>query len=259
MDLGAVDFVAKPTPHATPDLADIQVELLRKVHALRQLRLDKLRARMVAPPVLVAASPPVPPARRVAVIGASTGGPAALMQVLSAFPEPPPLSVVVAQHMPNGFTASFAARLDRFTAFSAREARDGDRLEPGHVLVAPGGCHVEFQNLDGEVRARVLPREPGDRYAPSVDRLFLSAAKHLGSELLAVVLTGMGDDGARGACAVKASGGTVVTESEESAVVFGMPQQAIRTGAVDAVLPLSRIAAAMGGLLERSDGGRADG
>jgi two-component system chemotaxis response regulator CheB len=184
-------------------------------------------------------------ARRVVAIGASTGGPAAVLAVLGSFTEPPPLAVVVSQHMPGGFTASFAERIDRFTAFSAREARERDRVEPGTVLVAPGGCHFGFESYDGEPRVRLAPRSPGDKYCPSVDRMFASAAEHFGAELMAVVLTGMGDDGAQGVRAVKEAGGTVVTESEESAVVFGMPQQAIRTGAVDAVLPLARIAGAI--------------
>ena len=247
LDLGAVDFIAKPTPRAAPALRSIQEELLRKVHALRELRMDKVRARLLAAPDPVDRAPRAGGAiRRIVAIGASTGGPAALMQVLSCFAEPPELAVVVAQHMPAGFTESFAARLDRFTAFSAREARDDDGLEAGHVLVAPGGCHVEFESRSGTPRLRVSRRSPADRYAPSVDRLFCSAAKHFGAELVAVVLTGMGDDGARGVLAVKQAGGMVVTESEETAVVFGMPRQAIRTGVVDAVLPLGRIATALG-------------
>ncbi len=246
LDLGAVDFIAKPTPKAAPELETIQEELLRKVHALRQLRMDKLRERLDSATDLLPRRPTrTSPARGVVAIGASTGGPAAVLQVLGAFTEPPPIAVVVSQHMPGGFTASFAERIDRFTAFSAREARELDRLEPGQVLVAPGGCHLEFATYDGEPRVRLVPRSPGDKYSPSVDRMFVSAAEHFGAELMAVVLTGMGDDGAQGVRAVKQAGGTVVTESEESAVVFGMPQQAIRTGAVDAVLALSRIAEAI--------------
>jgi two-component system chemotaxis response regulator CheB len=263
LDLGAVDFIAKPTPRAAPELESIQEELLRKVHALRQLRMDKLRERLASAPDLLPRRPASasPTARRVVAIGASTGGPAAVTQVLGAFTEAPPFAVVVSQHMPGGFTASFAERIDRFTAFSAREAREGDRLEPGRVLVSPGGCHIEFGTYDGEPRVRLAPRSPGDKYTPSVDRMFVSAAKHFGADLMAVVLTGMGDDGAQGVRAVKEAGGTVVTESEESAVVFGMPQQAIRTGAVDAVLPLARIAGAIdaglaGAAAARRPGGR---
>jgi two-component system chemotaxis response regulator CheB len=262
LDLGAVDFIAKPTPRAGPELETIQEELLRKVHALRQLRMDKLWQRLEAAPDLLPRRPRATgPVRRVVAIGASTGGPAAVIKVLGAFTERPSIAVVVSQHMPAGFTASFAERIDRFTAFSAREARERDPLEPGQVLVAPGGCHIEFCTYDAEPRVRLVPRSPGDKYSPSVDRMFVSAAKHFGAELMAVVLTGMGDDGAQGVRAVKEAGGTVVTESEESAVVFGMPQQAIRTGAVDAVLPLARIAGAIdaglpGALAARAVAGR---
>jgi two-component system chemotaxis response regulator CheB len=246
LELGAVDFIAKPTPRAAPELETIQEELLRKVHALRQLRMDRLRARVAAAPdLLPRRAAAAGAARRVVAIGASTGGPAAVLEVLGAFTDAPPVAVLVSQHMPAGFTASFAERIDRFTAFSAREARERDRLDAGRVLVAPGGCHIEFESYDGGPTVRLVPRSPGDKYSPSVDRMLISAAKHFGAELMAVVLTGMGDDGAQGVRAVKEAGGTVVTESEESAVVFGMPQQAIRTGAVDAVLPLARIAEAI--------------
>jgi two-component system chemotaxis response regulator CheB len=250
LDFGAVDFIAKPTPRAGPELEQIEQELLRKVHAVRQLRIEKVRDR------LEAASPVVPPAARapeaprpawaprLVAIGSSTGGPAALMQVLGSFVRAPAASLVVAQHMPEGFTRGFAERIDRLTPFEAREAGDGDEPRPGRVLVAPGGRHLEFERIGARTVVRLGEAAPGDKYAPSVDRLFASAAKHFGgADLLAIVLTGMGDDGRRGAAAVKQAGGRVVAESEETAVVFGMPQQAIRSGVVDVVLPLPQIAA----------------
>ena len=115
-------------------------------------------------------------------------------------------------------------------------------VEAGVILVAPGGAHLAFDARAGAVVARVVPREVSERYAPGVDRMFRSAAKHWGRELLAIVLTGMGDDGAAGATEVKRAGGNVIAESAETAVIFGMPQQAIRAGAVDAVVPLHEIA-----------------
>jgi two-component system chemotaxis response regulator CheB len=156
--------------------------------------------------------------------------------------------------MPEGFTRGFAERLDRLTHVKAREAGGGETLERGLVLVAPGGHHLEFESRGAGVLTRLAGRTPEDKYAPSVDRMFESAAKHFGQDLLAVVLTGMGDDGRRGVRAVRASGGTVIAESEDTAVIFGMPQQAIRTGAVDAVLPLAEIAPAIqAGLPRRRD------
>jgi two-component system chemotaxis response regulator CheB len=243
LELGAMDFVAKPSLRAAPELATIQEELIRKVHGTRQLRMDKVRDRISQAPAVVrpsegdAAGP-----LRVIAIGSSTGGPAALMQIFGAFTEPPDCAFVISQHMPAGFTRGFAERLDRLTHVVAREARTGELLEPGVVLVAPGGNHLEFEGSGTAVVTKLAPRVDGDKYAPSVDRMFLSAAKHFGQNLLAVVLTGMGDDGREGVTAVRRSGGNVIAESEETAVIFGMPQQAIRTGAVDAVLPLAEIA-----------------
>jgi two-component system chemotaxis response regulator CheB len=246
LDLGAVDFIAKPSPRATPELESIQQELIRKVHAIRDLRIDKVRDRMDAPPTVA-----VDRARRpshvpeVVVIGSSTGGPAALMQVFGSFVEPPAGAFLVSQHMPSGFTQGFADRLDRLTRMRAREARDGDAPEPGLVLMAPGGSHMLLEPSRGGPVVRLVEGSRSDKYVPSVDKLFESASKCYGANLLAVVLTGMGDDGRRGVRAVDAAGGQVVAESEKTAVIFGMPLQAIRTGVVDAVLPLAEIGPAI--------------
>jgi two-component system chemotaxis response regulator CheB len=241
LELGAVDFIAKPTPRAAPELVAIEQQLIRKVHAMRELRIEKVRERLTAPPPVPRTAPPAPGAPAVVALGSSTGGPAALMQIFAGFAEAPPSSFLVAQHMPEGFTRGFAERLDRFTALSAREARGGEAPLPGSILVAPGGCHLELESVDGRVVTRVTRAGSACKYTPSVDRLFESAAKHVGDALLAVVLTGMGDDGRRGVVAVKACGGRVIAESERTAVIFGMPRQAIRTGAVDRVLPLDAI------------------
>jgi two-component system chemotaxis response regulator CheB len=246
LDLGAVDFIAKPTPHAAPELQSIHQELIRKVHAIRELRIDKVKERIrKAPPVLsrrnrvVASVPPV------VVIGSSTGGPAALMQTFGAFSEAPPCAFLVAQHMPAGFTRGFAERLDRLTPFHVKEAVGGEEPERGTVLIAPGGHHLELDAARGRIIARVYESSDTDKYTPSVDRLFESAAKHFGGDLLAVVLTGMGDDGRAGALAVRESGGTVIAESEETAVIYGMPQQVVRAGAANRVLPLNEIPTAI--------------
>jgi two-component system chemotaxis response regulator CheB len=247
LDLGAVDFVAKPTSRAASELDSMRGELLRKIHALRELRIEKVRERVAG-----AARAPYPEARaadasshRTIAIGASTGGPTALMQIFHGFAEPPPCSFLVSQHMPSGFTRGFAERIDRRTAVRAREAEAGELPEPGLALIAPGGSHLELDAVGGRVVTRLLPGAPDDKYAPSIDRMFASAAKHVGSDLVAVVLTGMGSDGRRGARAVKEAGGTVIAESEDSAVIFGMPQQVIRAGCADAVLHLDEIANAI--------------
>lgn len=255
LDLGAVDFIAKPTLRATPELATIEQELIRKVHALRQLRIEKVRERIGnAPPVARRASPGGI-GHRVVAIGSSTGGPAALTQLFGALPGNPGCAFIVSQHMPQGFTRGFAERLDRLTQLRALEAEPGAVPSPGTILVAPGGHHLEFETQGGRVVARIAEGSTDDKYAPSVDRMFISAAKHFGADLLAVILTGMGDDGRQGAMAVKRAGGNVIVESEETAVIYGMPQQAIRAGAVDAVLPLHEIAPAiLSGLLETGAG-----
>jgi two-component system chemotaxis response regulator CheB len=244
LELGAVDFVAKPTPHATPMLSSIAQELLRKVHSIRALRIEKVRERMRALPPLVARHE-VGATPSVVVIGSSTGGPAALMQIFGAFTSAPPCAFLVAQHMPKGFTRGFAERLDRLTALRASEAQGGEHPSAGTILLAPGGRHLEIESMAGRPVTRVVANTSGDRYTPSVDRLFESAAKAYGTDLVGVVLTGMGDDGRRGAQAIRASGGRVIAESEETAVIFGMPQQVIRCGAADRVLPLDEIARAI--------------
>jgi two-component system, chemotaxis family, protein-glutamate methylesterase/glutaminase len=257
LELGAVDFIAKPTPHATPMLSSISQELIRKVHSIRELRIDKVQDRIRAMPPLVA-SHEVGAAPRVVVIGSSTGGPAALMQIFGAFTSAPQCAFLIAQHMPKGFTHGFAERLDRLTALHAIEAQGGEALLPGTILLAPGGRHLEVESVAGKIVTR-LCANAGDRYTPSVDRLFESAAKAFGAELVGVVLTGMGDDGRRGAQAIRASGGRVIAESEETAVIFGMPQQVIRCGAADIVLPLDEIARAIQRGVGKGGAGNATG
>jgi len=257
LELGAVDFIAKPTPRPIPELESIQQEVIRKVHAIRQLRIDKVKQR-VDRPAGMTLPPHVAPhesqGMRVVAIGSSTGGPAALMQVFASFAEPPACSILVSQHMPRGFTRGFAERIDRLTCLTAREARAGDLIEPGRVLVAPGGMHLEVETIAGRAAVHLVERSADEKYAPSVDRLFRSAAKTFGRNLQALVLTGMGNDGREGVLEVKQHGGTVIAESEDSAVIFGMPQQAIQTGAVDAVLPLNEIGTAIQDGIAPSDG-----
>lgn len=251
LELGAVDFIVKPSVLASPELATIEQELIRKVHAIRDLRIDRVQARLEAMPNVrdyddQHAFP------KVVVIGSSTGGPAALMELFGSFSQAPPCAFLVAQHMPEGFTRGFAERLDRLTPMRAHEAAGGEEPEPGTIMVAPGGYHLEVGNERGKVLTRLKKKNPSDKYTPSVDHLFASAAETYGKEVVAVVLTGMGDDGRRGVRAVKNAGGYVIAESEETAVIFGMPQQAIRSGAVDTVLPLDGIASSIQSGVSRS-------
>lgn len=248
LDLGAVDFIAKPTATATLELRNIEESLIRKVHAIRELRIEKVAERIQTVPPMIRTRPKekeesdAPP---VVVIGSSTGGPPALVQIFGAFTEPPRCTFLVAQHMPAGFTRGFAERLDRLTTLRVREAVDGEELESGTILIAPGGFHLELESRAARVVTRLTPDASSARYVPSVDQLFCSAAKQYGENLLAVVLTGMGDDGRKGACQVKQSGGRVIVESEETAVIYGMPKQVVNAGAADQVLPLQEIPAAI--------------
>lgn len=244
LDLGAIDFVAKPTALATPELQTIEEGLIRKVHAIRELRIDKVSDRIQsAPPILTRPVDATHSIAPVVVIGSSTGGPPALVQIFGAFTEAPPCTFLVAQHMPSGFTRGFAERLDRLTPLRVREAENGEELEAGTVLIAPGACHLELEMRGSRVVTRLDPDVESAKYVPSVDRLFASAAKQYGQKLLAIVLTGMGDDGRSGACQVKAAGGRVIAESEETAVIYGMPKQVVSAGAADLILRLQEIPA----------------
>jgi two-component system, chemotaxis family, protein-glutamate methylesterase/glutaminase len=152
--------------------------------------------------------------------------------------------IVVAQHMPPGFTRLFAERLERQSHYAAVEARDGGALRPGTISVAPGGQQMRVVREGGEVRLVLTPRAEGDLYAPSADMLFGSLAEVFGAAAAGVILTGMGDDGSRGAVAIKQAGGTVLVETSDSALIYGMPRAAVAAGCADAQLPLDQMAEA---------------
>ncbi len=243
LELGALDFVAKPERGG---LESIREELLAKCGMVRGLRIENLATAWRPDQEPVDPRPLVEPAR-LAVIGASTGGPQALQELLGALPGDLPLGVLVAQHMPEKFTRAFAERLGRTSAFTVTEAADGDLVAAGRVLIARGGHHLELRRErgSGTLRVTLAPPEAGGcstRYCPSIDRLFTSAALAMPRRLCAVVLTGMGNDGAAGVRAVKAAGGFTLAESELTAVIYGMPRAAVATGAVDVSLGLPEIA-----------------
>ena len=239
LELGALDFVAKPSGTAA-SIEAFRDEILQKCATVRALRMENLAARRPLPVVTV----PSELSLRVVAIGASTGGPQALHQLLAALPGGTPLAILVAQHMPDRFTSTFADRLARATAFHAKEAEDGELVTAGHILVAPGRRHMELRrDEDGALRARILGGQGGsDRYTPSIDRLFASVATVCGPSVCGVVLTGMGSDGREGIQAIKRGGGLTLAESADTAVIYGMPQAAVDTGAVDEVLALGAMA-----------------
>jgi len=178
------------------------------------------------------------------VIGSSTGGTQAIEAVLMGMTADSP-GIAVVQHMPEKFTEMYAKRLDTICAMRVREARDGDRMERGLVLIAPGGRHLQLRRAAGQYFAVVIDGPPVNRHKPSVDVLFRSAAECAGQDILAILMTGMGDDGARGMKQLHDRGARTIAQDEASCVVFGMPKEAIRMGAVDEVLGLDRIASAI--------------
>lgn len=253
LELGALDFVGKPCGIATIDLLTIKDDLQNKVmqcfNMVPNLHWRSRTAAVQPVPVLSrfkSAEPEKTPDGRtfdVVAIGSSTGGPPALQQIFSSFKQKYPIAFVVSQHMPSGFTKAFADRLDRSSPFDIKEAEDGDLVLPGCVLIAPGGKNMVFENNGNRVAARIVEPSSEDRYVPSVDVMLKSSAEIYRQRVFAVILTGMGNDGSRGILSVKEYGGSVLAESEDSAIVYGMPREAVATGIVDRVLPLNRISA----------------
>jgi len=245
LELGALDFIAKPGGRVSPRLEEIRRDLVAKVLQIAELRLENLKPRIeeateVPKGPAIAGACPVD----AVVVGCSTGGPPALQSVFQSLPRLP-VPVVVAQHMPPTFTRLFAERVNKLTAWDVKEAADGELLLPGTVYIAPGGQQSEVRRVAEGLQIRVFATGLTDIHAPSVDRLFRSASDACRERLVAVIMTGMGDDGSDAIRTVHERGGRTIAESSESAIIFGMPAEAIRTGAVDEVLSLSAIPSAL--------------
>jgi len=249
LEMGALDFVAKPVQGNARELGSIEQDLKWKVKQVMASLLSKPLCPTESIPEPEGPRRPVRPASRhpleLVAIASSTGGPPALQAIFNAFDQSYPFALVVAQHMPAGFTRAFAERLNRTSPLTVREACDGDKIEPGLALIAPGGFNLLLEKSGNARHARVVAPEASDRYVPSADVLFTSCAPLYGSRMLAVVLTGMGNDGSKGVAAVKEQGGQVLAESEDSAVVYGMPREAVATGCVDRIVPLPGICQAI--------------
>jgi two-component system chemotaxis response regulator CheB len=250
LELGAVDFLVKPEARISKSLEGIREELLMKLRAMFSLEMGKVRstvellAREGIAPVMRKDEETAPRKSEIEVvaIAASTGGPPALQAILTGLPGDLGAGIVISQHMPPGFTRSFAERMNKLAPLIVSEAAAGDRIRPGTALIAPGGHHLLVKRDREGLFAELVPRNPSDKYVPSADRMMASVAESCGSAVLGVVLTGMGNDGTAGALAIKKLRGQCIAESQESAVIFGMPQEAIRSGAVDKVLPLAQMA-----------------
>ncbi len=250
LELGAVDFLAKPESRVSKSIEGVREILVSKVHAVLNLEMAKVKS---AIDLLAGGRVPIPARKEdeaprehgpvdVVAIASSTGGPPAIQAILSVLPADFNAGIVISQHMPAGFTKSFAERLNKLSPLMVSEAATGDQVKAGTVLIAPGGNHLIVKKVRGGFVVELAPRSPADRYIPSADRMMVSVAEACGAATLGVVLTGMGNDGVKGVIAINKGGGQCLAESEKSAVVFGMPQEAIRTGLVDKVLELSEMA-----------------
>ena len=247
LNAGAIDVVRKPTALATDSLRDVRAELIEKIQATVQARPLKVAGVRAGDPVPVAPVMPVRATSRadVVVLGISTGGPQALRRMMPLFPGDFPVPIAIVLHMPVGYTAYYAEKLNETCALTVKEAADGDILRPGLVLVAQAGRHLRLHKEGAHVVARLSVHPLEALHRPSVDVLFESAATAYGARTLGVVMTGMGDDGKQGSAWIKAQGGTVLTEAESSCVIYGMPRTVVEAGLSDAAVPLERMAVAI--------------
>lgn len=246
LDAGAIDFVQKPTALASDRILELSAELLDKVKAAA---LAPMRRAIVKPATML---PAIAPTARsgagavdIIVIGISTGGPQGLKLMLPQLPRDIPVPIAIVLHMPVGYTEMYAQKLNEMTSLAVKEAAEGDELAPGVVLLAPAGRHLTFRRVGARVVAHLGLRPLDTQHRPAVDVLFQSAADIYGARTLAVVMTGMGSDGRQGCAWIKAQGGRVLTEAEESCVVYGMPRSVVEAGLSDASATLEQMASAI--------------
>lgn len=253
IDLGAIEVLAKPKLDTKHKLHDSKIQLCDIVKAAAKAKVSRLRSSKLPPPkkqsadaILRAAdshnSSMIKTTEKIVVVGASTGGTTALKNFLEAMPLNCP-GIVIVQHMPEVFTTQFAKRLDESCRISVAEAKNGDRILPGQALIAPGDKHMSIIRSGAQYHTKIQNGPLVNRHKPSVDVLFRSAAKFAGNNSIGVLMTGMGDDGARGLLEMKENGSHTIAQDEKSCVVFGMPREAILRNAHTQILPLDQIAA----------------
>jgi two-component system, chemotaxis family, protein-glutamate methylesterase/glutaminase len=261
LELGAIDFVTKPSSGIDLDMQSVKDDLLRKVRIAAKVRVVRTASRLAAalqapmngnapaklqPPAARPVAPALVPSDMrfpVVVLAASTGGPATVMRLAPGFTKDFPAAVILVQHMPAAFTTQYALQLAEFTGIRVKEAEANEPVQPGTFYICPGGQHLRVSTtgrmqLDGAT-GRI------DGYLPNIDVTMESVATFAGAMSIGVVLTGMGSDGARGARAIKAAGGLVIAQDEATSVIFGMPAEAIKTGAVEQILGIDDIYAAI--------------
>lgn len=245
LELGAIDFVTKPRLGVRDGLLNYTELITGKIRTAASARLLPARSAAAARPGGEAPQEsllrsPLLSTEKLIIIGASTGGTEAIREVLQPLPPDSP-AVMIAQHMPAGFTRSFAQRLDGLCRINVKEAEHGERVLPGYAYIAPGGFHLSLARSGANYVAHLDQELPVNRHRPSIDVLFDSAAKHAGKNAIGIILTGMGKDGAEGLLRMRRAGAHTLAQDEASCVVFGMPREAIALGAVDDVSPLSEV------------------
>lgn len=246
LELGAMDFVVKPTSKASVELKNIERDLLEKVRGVREMNMEVMSKNLE---IIESKTERHAPGKtmktdiHMLAIGSSTGGPSALQVILSDLPRDIPCAIVISQHMPRGFTAPLAERLDGLCSISVREAVQGAYISAGEAAICPGGFHMSFISYGEDVQINLTESSEEDKYTPSVDQMMTSASEIYPGKTMGIVLTGMGNDGSMGLKDIRMTGGATLAESEETAVVFGMPNEAIKANAVETVLPLNMIAA----------------
>ncbi|WP_227764293.1 protein-glutamate methylesterase/protein-glutamine glutaminase [Zhaonella formicivorans] len=242
LELGAVDYIAKPDGTVSLEINKIADEIRRKVKAAAQANL-RAAVRTLQKTEAKAAHSFSRGKNKLVVIGVSTGGPKTLSEILPMLPRDFPAPILVVQHMPSNFTASFASRLNSICRLQVAEAKDRQEINQGCILVAPGDLHLKVERkLNGKLMARITKEPSGTLFRPSVDVTMESALKVAGRDLVGVLLTGMGDDGANAMVKIKNSGGKTIVESSETAIVWGMPKEALNRGGAEVVAPSYKIA-----------------
>ena len=252
LELGAVDFIAKPKIDLREGMEEIAQELIDKIKAaaVANVKRQALGVRRETKPLtpyplpLTSWGAMIKTTDTIIAIGSSTGGTEAVKDVLMALPPNTP-PILITQHMPEHFTKTWADRMNSLCRISVKEAEDGDSVLPGHALVAPGSYHMTLVRSGARYTVRINQDPPVNRHRPSVDVMFASVAQYAGANAVGVILTGMGGDGSREMLTMKRAGAFTIAQDEASCVVFGMPKEAIKLGGVDKILPLSEIPAAI--------------
>ncbi|CDG21739.1 Chemotaxis response regulator protein-glutamate methylesterase [Xenorhabdus poinarii G6] len=242
LELGAVDFVTKPQLGIREGMLAYSELIAEKIRTAAQAKISTGGSTSVSAAPLT--FKPLLSSEKLIAVGASTGGTEAIKNLLQPLPVTSP-ALLITQHMPPGFTHSFAERLNKLSQIRVKEAEDGERVLPGHAYIAPGDRHMELCRSGANYQIMITNALPVNRHRPSVDVLFRSVAKHAGRNAVGVILTGMGSDGAAGLLEMKQAGAYTLAQSEKSCVVFGMPRAAIQLGAVDEVMDLQKISKTM--------------